>query len=114
MTKTYGNIVNIAENLGWSISNLEECGFYVPDGEMEFEFSKYSPAGEDFSFSVGGDCAEGIIDQIMSYAYEFDTEEHVKRLVGTRGAPNIKTLVKDADDIHDMLNELVEAFNKID
>ena len=93
---------DICEDLGWYWLNCD-------DGNIELE--KHSPAGEDFSFTVG---AENFVDNVKEYAAYFDQEEHIEmwleaRRSGTRGVPSIKELVKDAEDIDAMLKELAEA-----
>lgn len=54
--------------------------------------------------------ADDMALEIRSYANDFDAEEHAKMWIEAQdrvaGVPNIKTLVKDADDIELMLNEL--------
>lgn len=89
-----------AEELGWS------CHIY--DDEIEFEVS--SPAGEDFIFSVEG---KNIVQELQDYAFYFNPEEHAGMLYeagknGLAGVPGLRVLMKDADDIAEMLDKLVE------
>lgn len=100
------NVVEIAESLGWNVSVSGN----------EYEFSKYSPAGEDFSFSVEGTDANEVVLEIEDYANDFDPEDHIEMWVnakqsGTKGVPSIKELVEDADAIKEMLEELVCGLN---
>ncbi len=93
---------DICERLDWSITS---------DGHDNIELEKYSPAGEDFIFTVG---EEGFVDNVKAYAASFDQEEHIEMWVlarrsGTRGVPHIKELVEDAQAIDDMLRELACA-----
>ena len=94
-------LVDVIENLGWSIYESEF-------GDVEL--SQYSPAGEDFSFSV---MADTIIEDIKEYAAYFDPEEHVRMWVQTDGrvpgVPDIFTLCQDAKDIDKMLQDLAAA-----
>lgn len=113
MKKSYKNIVEVAENLDWSVIDIRDCGFTVTDG-TQLEFEKYTPAGEDFSFTVSGDSPENMIEEIKSYSANFDTEEHIAGWIeakrnGVSGVPSIKELVEDADAIENMLRELAEA-----
>ena len=91
-----------AEDLEWSVT--------VDDGLWEFE--KYSPAGEDFVFSVSG---PDIVASVKEYYEDFDPEEHATNLViakrnGFAGVPDPRTLCDDADAIDEMLHELADAF----
>lgn len=93
---------DICERLGWRV---------MDDGDGNIELEKYSPAGEDFSFTVS---EESFVENVKEYAAHFDQEEHIEMWVearrsGTRGVPSIKELAKDAEDIDAMLKELAEA-----
>ena len=107
---TFADIISIAESLDWVVTNLEEAGFAVDDDATELEFSKYSPAGEDFSFTVGSDSPSVMIKEIRDYGYDFDTEEHIRMWINadTSGIPDIKTLVDDADEIKNMIKDLAD------
>lgn len=95
-----------AEELGWSLYEDENGGV---------ELGKYSPAGEDFSFYVHE--KDNLVEATREYADGFDTEEHIEMWVMARhsvsGVPDIKTLVKDADAIQEMLNELADALEEV-
>lgn len=96
------------EKFGW---NVYECEI-GRKGYVEWQLSKYSPAGEDFSFPVEHQNNPAMaIKAIKDYAYNFDTEEHVEiyyeaRKNGTSGVPSLRELVEDADAIQEMLDEL--------
>ena len=95
-----------AEDLEWSVT--------VDDGLWEFE--KYSPAGEDFVFSVSG---PDIVAEVKDYYENFDPEEHATDLViakrnGFAGVPDLRTLCDDADAIDEMLHELADAFADVE
>lgn len=75
------------------------------------ELGKYSPAGEDFSFVTD---IENFVEGVKEYAAHFDHDEHIEmwieaRKSGTRGVPSTRELVKDAEDIDAMLQELAAA-----
>lgn len=104
-------MIQIAESQGWVV-NMDSDSI---------EFNQSSPAGEDFSFTVltkDASDAESLAAEVRSYADSFDTEEHVKMWVDAQGSvsgvPDIKTLVKDADAIHEMLNDLADALENGD
>lgn len=100
--------LDILDNLEWKI-----CG-YTNDGRVELE--KYSPAGEDFIICVN---AENLPESVAEYAEDFDIDEHIEMWAEAkrnddcwlRGIPPIRELVKDAEDIKDMLDELAMALN---
>ncbi|OPZ65926.1 MAG: hypothetical protein BWY85_00285 [Firmicutes bacterium ADurb.Bin506] len=92
----------ICERLEWSVTEED-------DGTVELE--KYSPAGEDFIFTVD---AEGFVDNVKEYAASFDIDDHIAMWIeakqnGTAGVPSARELVKDAEDIDKMLQELAAA-----
>lgn len=96
---------DICERLDWSVTD-------TGDGNIELE--KYSPAGEDFSITVG---EEGFVDNVKAYAASFDKDEHIEmwisaRRSGTRGVPSARELVEDAEDIDKMLQELAAALQE--
>lgn len=97
-------IRDIIENLGWN----------VYEGETDIELEKYSPLGEDFIFSIGNN--GNIVEQVIDYAENFDTNEHAEMYInirGERGVPNsIKDLIEDAEDIKQMLLELANELKK--
>lgn len=99
-------VTEIAERLGWSVDMYSDS----------IKFCKASPAGEDFSFIILTEGLSGdaeLADKILDYTYDFDVEEYVKMRVGAQGhvsgVPDIKTLVRDADAIKEMLDELAAA-----
>lgn len=101
-------IINAAENLDFSL--------YINDDGIEF--GKYSPAGEDFLFYIevkDNDSVGDVVNRVKEYADDFDEEEHIEMWVKVRihssvnGVPSIKVLVKDAEDIYDMLQELANT-----
>ena len=95
-------IREIAENLEWTVREYD-------DGTVEFE--KYSPAGEDFIFTVNTENAES---EIYDYYDNFDVDDHIEMWVkakenGVAGVPAIRRLVEDAEAISEMLKELAGA-----
>ena len=91
-----------ADELGWSIYRDDEGGW---------DFGKYSPAGEDFSFYVGG---EDIVKEVYEYYEGFDPDEHAKMWIEAQGRvsgvpSSIRTLIDDAEAIDEMLKELADT-----
>ena len=104
MTNFNATFQNICESNGWVISRYDD---------ERVEISKYSPAGEDFSFVVYKD---DFIKNVTEYAEDFDIDEHIEMWIearkhGARGVPSTRELVTDAEDISLMLQELASALN---
>ena len=102
-------LIQKAEELDWRV-NI--------DDQNNWEFEKYSPAGEDFIFSVDAEDPKNVWREVSRYALDFDPEEHISMWVqakqnGTSGVPSIRSLVQDADDIDDMLEELADALREV-
>ena len=102
------------------LGRAEELGWCVREDHDEWEFGQYSPAGEDFNFCVctsDVNSPEDLVREIRFYANDFDAEEHAKMWIEAQGhvsgVPDIKTLVKDADDIALMLNKLASAMEDV-
>lgn len=94
----------ICEGLDWSVTVDE-------DGTVELR--KYSPAGEDFSFTAE---ADSFVENVKEYAASFDIDEHIEMWImakrsGTQGVPSTRELVHDAEDIDKMLRELAAALD---
>ena len=102
------------------LDKAEELGWCIHESDTEWEFIQNSPAGEDFSFDISASDihnAGDMVREIRSYANCFDAEEHAKMWIEAQGrvsgVPDIKTLVKDADDIKLMLNKLASAMEDV-
>lgn len=98
--KELNKIIKILEAEGW---NVYDTG----DG---LEISQPSPAGEDFNFYVN---KNNLISNIIVYACNFDPDEHaemwVENMHTVAGVPqSIRALLKDADDIAEMLENLAD------
>ena len=99
MNTNLENLLAYIETLGWNVY----CG---DDGYVELY--QRSGAGEDFLFTVS---ANNLIEDVKDYAESFDSEEHAAMWYnagqsGVRGVPSLHTLVEDADEIQEMLNDL--------
>lgn len=106
------------KSLDWSIS---DCNF--GNGEIGWDIAQYSPAGEDFSFSIcHNNDIEKVIREIDNYAYDcFDIDEHISMWIEARnvdnnrmGVPSPRELVEDANDIQEMLYNLANHCNNLD
>ena len=94
----------IIEDLGWSVHH---------NGDGYFDLAKHSPAGEEFIIGISGHLDVELVDDILQSAKGFDAEDHAKMWIENQhvsGVPqSIRVLLKDADDIQEMLNELAGA-----
>lgn len=112
--KTYFTKVGIervAEELYWDVRWWEDV-----EEDKYVEFSKYSPAGEDFSFEVWYSHVSEIPEKVMEYYEEFDPEYHASLWAdsaGRNGVPRLRELIEDADAIEEMIRELAVAFDDI-
>jgi hypothetical protein len=93
------------------IAKLEELGWGVYITEDGWEFSQYSPAGEDFDAYIpcNPDDLHDLHRELTEYVNDFDPEDHAAMWYGTNGAPSLAVLMKDALDIKEMLEELEEV-----
>ena len=92
----------ICEKLGWNIRD---------NGDGSVEICQYSPAGEDFSFTVD---RRNFVDDVKAYYDNFDVDEHIEMWVeargnGVSGIPSVRRLAIDAEEIDDMLQDLAYA-----
>ena len=113
MKITKREIIEKAENLGWNVS----FDINGAKGDKYAEFRQYSPAGEDFGFTVFYDTISEVPQMVAQYAYDFDIDEHIEMWVeakqeGVAGVPSIRRLVEDAEDIQEMLDKLSYELNK--
>lgn len=95
-------IKEVAENLEWDVTEHD-------DGTVDFR--QYSPAGEDFSFTVN---ASDAAREIYEYYEGFDVDDHIAMWIeaqrnGVSGIPSVRQLVEDAEAISEMLKEFAGA-----
>ncbi len=100
----------ICEALGWSIHSKGERR-----GRYYCEVVQHSPAGEDFSFTIEHDgTSQSFVEAVNHFVRNFDADEHIEmwtraRNEGAQGVPKIRTIVRDADDLNEMLGDLSHA-----
>ncbi len=97
------SLKKICENLHWTIREYDN----------DIELQKYSPAGEDFFFTVNKD---NFVDEVIIYAESFDADEHaemwIENMHTVSGVPQkVRTLINDADAIKEMLLELANELS---
>lgn len=97
-------------NFNWFESICNKCGWSVSKHGTDIEVSKYSYAGEDFSFCIDAD--GDLAKQVSEYADDFNVDEHVKMWITSdlAGVPSsVRILLEDAERIDDDLQDLAEA-----
>lgn len=94
-------LVDRAEYAGWAVNDNTENSSII-----ELEFEKYSPAEEDFVFSISGESTSALLEAMQDYILNFDEDEHIRLNIGCKGAPSIMKLAMDASAIQEMLNDL--------
>lgn len=109
-------IVSKANWKKWSVSTDK-----TEEGHILFEFSKFTPAGQDFNFSAtmtDGDPAT-LVEDIKRYYEGFNADEEAYLWIGPdghgrNGAPyHIKGIVSDMEAAEEMIYQLYETLNKI-
>ena len=113
MNERFEKIYEIAESEGWAVSHT------VCQGEISFEFSKFSPAGQDFCFTGDVDYEDDedyvfseLRDAVYRYWENFDVCEEAYIWLdetghGQNGAPyDMKELYEDMQACADMIHDL--------
>lgn len=95
---------------------IEDLGWVVREYGDSYDICQYSPAGEDFSFSIS---KKHVAQEIIEYAENFDPDEHaadwIESMRTVRGVPqSVRALIDDADAIKEMLDELARAIDAIE
>ena len=114
----FKSVIDICEFAGWGVT-----GDFENHNDPYFEISQPSPAGEDFSFSVYADNPKEFIAKVNAYYMEFSPSEHAEMWVearlsserngnGTKGIPDVETLVEDAKEIQNLLKDLAHDLNE--
>lgn len=106
LVKLRQRYIDICEDHGWSVREYPEQDYV--------ELEQSSPAGEDVVFDVS---ISKFVDDIKTYACNFDPDEHAEGWIecrGQRGTPSsIRALIDDADAIQEMLEELAQALAQV-
>lgn len=108
--KNINQLINIAENLDWNVTQVEENGF---------EFQKYSPEGQDFNMYIEGETVEDLVEEIYAYYESYDVSEETSLWIdetghGKNGAPyHIEDLLNDMKACKEMILELYEVAKDI-
>ena len=106
-------VIDRAEKDGWTVN------YEVDEDTLttNFDFSKYTPAGQDFSFSVDmiGASLSQLVTSIISYYNDFDVDEQTYIWLdefghGKNGAPyRMRDVLEDMEAAENMIWELSQS-----
>ncbi len=122
MSKSLKDVItDAAEELGWTVRfetqrrTLYNGGAWDKEKTEKYvEFSQYSPAGEDFDFTVFYDSLGEMAKKVYEAYDDFDVDDHVRMWLeaasnGVGGVPGAVTLAHDAEAIEQMILDLAMA-----
>ena len=109
--KNIKEVIKKAEEMDWIVTE---------EGDNQYLFSKFSPAGQDFNISAGGEDAKEIINNMYEWYKDFDISYETYIWLddtghGTNGAPyDMKDLYNDMEACQEMVLELYEELKGLD
>lgn len=109
-------IISVASQKGWNVQTER-----MENGGIQFEFSQYTPFGQDFSFEADltDDDPETLVRNIREYYESFDPDAEAYLWIGPdghgrNGAPyHIKNTVRDMEAAEEMVYQLYTALDEI-
>ena len=109
-------ITTVASSLGWQVTSDTS----VPN-VVNFEFSQYTPAGQDFYFcaEMKDNAPDTLLKEIEQYYEDYDPDYEAYLWIGTdghgkNGAPyHIKDIVSDMEAVDEMINTLYETLKNV-
>lgn len=121
--KELEQLLNKAEELDWNYTIWNEpegsYGGWHQNERNYVELETCSLLGEDFSMIIDFDKEETIdsfLENLKEYESDFDSEEHAKMWIesrGKNGVPNsIRDLLDDAEEIKKMIFELWDKLSE--
>lgn len=111
-------VVGCAEAEGWRV----EGSIYYKEQKTEFDFYKYSPAGQDFYFSAilsDADIAT-LIEDIENYYEDYDVDYQTYIWLdnfghGMNGAPyRLRDVLEDMEATEKMIGDLLDKIKTIE
>ena len=103
-------IINTAESLEWSVTY---------NGGGEFDFQKFSPAGQDFNMSISANSLDELKENLYEWYKNYDCSEEAYLWLdesghGKNGAPyDMKDVYEDMEACVDMVKELAADIQNI-
>lgn len=106
-------VIRCGEANGWNVST--DTG--QKNGIVRFEFSKFTPAGQDFSFTAAmkGKDLDSLITDMEDYYEGFDVDEEAYLWLdssghGKNGAPyRMRDVLEDMEAAEKMVENLLDA-----
>lgn len=115
MSKTIKQLLDKADELGWSYS---PCEFVLKD--FGYEFEAFSTYGQDFIFCIsstdkdGKETAEALIQSLRNYIDAFDPYEEARIWAGASSAPyELSDIIDDMKDCGQMMETLLTEWENI-
>lgn len=111
MNKAIKRLIEKVESLGWTVTD---------EGDNQYLFSKFSPAGQDFNTYVEGENAEEIIANLYERYENYDVSEETYLWLddtghGTNGAPyEMEDLLNDMKACEQMMLDLYEELSEVE
>lgn len=114
MDNIQDKIISIAEEQGWAVTIDEQNG-----SNVTFNFSKFTPQGQDFSFSADtfDNDSNVLLENIFDYYQDYDPDYEAYLWIGPNGhgqngAPyHIADIVEDMKAAEDMVFQLHTALS---
>lgn len=111
------SIIGCAEDIGWHVNTYD----HPTKDKVMFEFSKFTPAGQDFSFSatMQGCSVCSLTKDVEDYYEGFDPDEETYLWLdesghGRNGAPyRMKDVLEDMEAAYDMVSDLSMALQNL-
>lgn len=109
------SILSVIRKNDWNVHTAD-----MGNGRIQFEFSRFTPKGQDFNFSaeMTDDNPDTLIESIKEYYEGFDADEEAYLWIGEdghgkRGAPyHIKDIVDDMEAAEEMVHQLYTVMNE--
>lgn len=108
MNKEINSLIEKIESLDW---NVDE------EGENIYRLSKYSPEGQDFSFTVEGNNKDELLSSMYEYYEDYDVSYETYLWLdnmghGRNGAPyDMRDLYNDMEACREMVLELYNSLS---
>lgn len=111
------SIISCAEYIGWHVNTYN----YPTNDKVMFEFSKFTPAGHDFSFNatMQGSSLCSLTKDMEDYYEGFDPDDETYLWLdesghGRNGAPyRMKDVLEDMEAAYNMVSDLLKELQNL-